>query len=232
MKKILSLILATTLAFTFSTSVFAQSYDTEITSSGDATISVAPDIAYLSLGVVTEDKSSQKASEQNKATVTKLISALENYGIKSTDIETQYYNVFPNYNYSDKGNTSIVGYNVTHQIKVTVRDINDVGEILDLAIENGSNVNTGIAFDVENKDSLYEQALIMAIDKAVSKGNKMANAIGVTGAKVTKVNENSSYSYGTTQTIEAKSSDSVASATPISAGNVSVYASVTVILGK
>ncbi len=246
MKKFLSLTLSLALVASFSTSVFASSVDVVTTTTtpavdadndyfsiytnGDVSINVTPDIAYLSLGILTEDTTSTVATEKNAQTTTQVISALEDAGINSSDIQTQYYNIYPTYDYSDNYQ-KINGYSVSHGLNVTVRDITKIGEILDIAIENGVNTTTGITFDIQDKDQYYTEALLQAVDVAIQKGNAIASSVGVTDPKVMSIAESSVYYQPVTY-----SADNVGMkadiASPIQSSSVTIYASAAVAMGK
>ncbi len=245
MKKLLSFALSLGLIASFSTSVFAYgadqtgiattsapvtSNDFTVYTNGDVSISVAPDIAYLSLGIVTETATSASATEENAKITNQVLNALYDAGIDKKDIQTQYYNIYPMYNYADDYQ-SISGYNVSHGLIVTVRDISKVGEILDIAIANGVNTTSGVTFDIENKDEYYTQALLQAVDVAIDKGNAIAASVGVTNPQVASIAESSVYYQPVTYTtndIAAKTEQS----TTIQSSNVTVYASVSVAMTK
>lgn len=258
MKKLVSAILSTAMALSFATTAFAadvtevavqpeavttmvsspfdfQNY-TNISVNGDATISVAPDVAYIDFGVSSIANTSKEASELNKKNVAKFFKALKDFGIAEKDIQTSYYSVYPNYKYNENdGSSTITGYTVNHSIKVTVRDIEKVGEVIDLGVDNGVDINSGVTFDVENKDKYYEEALMIAIDKAVAKGEKMAKKVGVSKVRVSSIGESSSsyspYYYGTPQYANVEY-DKAFATTEVKPGNISIYASVYVSLEK
>lgn len=234
MKRIVTAILATTLIFTLTTATFASesSSDFTVQTTGDVTLSVDPDIAYINLGVSTFGKTSKDATAENTKITENLINSLVDTGIAKEDIQTQYYGVYPNYNFSETGVESISGYNVSHDLRVTVRDITRVPEILELSVENGATNNSGVTFDVENKDKYYEQALTQALNKAIYKGNALAKSVGVDSTNVISIKENNTYyspiSYGSSEisTKDARSS------VPIQNGQVTIYASVDVVIGE
>lgn len=231
MKKLISTVMALALSLTMATSVFAGARVGDyfyITSSGEGTINVSPDIAYVSIAISTTGETSKAASEENKQNTAKIIKDLEDFGIKNTDIETEYYNVYPKYSYTDN-EEKFLGYNVTHGMRVTVRDINKVSDVLDIAANSGVTSSTDVSFDVENKDKYYEQALNIAIKNAVSKGTAMANAVGVDEVVIESMYESSTYRYGVSSSNIMY--DSVKSS-QVQPGSISIYASVDVSLAK
>jgi uncharacterized protein len=160
---------------------------------GDGEVSVAPDIAYVSLGVTTEKSSVGEAQKNNSTTMNNVIEAIKKAGVASEDIKTSNYNIIPKYNYEDKtGNSTIVGYTVTSTLSVKVKNINSVGSIIDTAITNGANDSNGITFGVSDYEKYYNIALKNAISNAKVKGQTIADCIDVKLSIPTKITENSS----------------------------------------
>lgn len=160
---------------------------------GDGEISVAPDIAYVSFGVITEKSSVAEAQINNSATANNIIADIKKAGVASEDIKTSNYTISPKYNYDEKtGNSTVVGYIVTSTLSVTVKNISSVGSVIDTAITNGANNSNGITFGVSNYEKYYNMALANAISNAKSKAQAIAACIDVKLSIPTKITENSS----------------------------------------
>lgn len=165
----------------------------EINVNGDGEISVTPDIAYVSFGVTTEKSSVSEAQKTNLTTMNNIIAAIKKSGVASEDIKTTNYSISPKYNYEEKtGNSSIVGYTVTSTLSVTAKNINSVGNIIDIAIINGANNSNGITFGVSDYEKYYNLALKNAISNAKNKAQVMADCIDVKLTTPSKITENSS----------------------------------------
>lgn len=183
---------------TFNCKVLADESTTNQTSrsinvSGYGEVSVTPDIAYLSLGVTTENSTVDEAQKNNSTTINNIIEAVEKAGVASEDIKTSDYSISPQYNYDDKtGISTITGYTVNSTLQVTVRDITLVGNVIDAAVAVGSNNSQGVTFGVSNYEKYYNEALTNAISNAKTKAQTIANAIGVNQLNLTSVTENSS----------------------------------------
>ncbi len=251
MKKLITSILSLSLVFSLSTTIFAQDTKTtatpvlisapvtsvadgfQITTAGDISLSVAPDIAYINVGVYTLEATSQTASKENARISNELIAKLKAAGIADKDITTQYYSIYPQYDYSSE-TPKITGYGVDNSFKITIRDIDKTGEILDLAIESGATSTSGVTFDVANKEPYYAKALNDAVQIAIKKGTYIANTVGVADPKIVSIHENSVYYQPSTYDANFVVSKEMASdsATTIQNNNVTVYASVSVTLSK
>jgi len=202
-----------------------------LTATGTGKVSIKPDVAYIEMGVMTMNKDAQKAQEDNKNTMNKVIAKLKSMGIDEKDIQTSAYNINPQYNYYDNKQT-LEGYQVENIVKVTVRNIDKVGDILDAAAKEGINRSYGIRFGVLDTDSVYKQALQKAIDNAKGKAEVMAKQAGVTLKKPVAIYEgdapvNIYQRSGIAFDMGEKAS--LAASVPISSGELEIHANVVVV---
>lgn len=138
-----------------------------------------PDIAYISAGVVTESDAAKDAIARNNAVMTKLIDGLKSAGIAAKDIQTTTLNVEPRYGQPKDGRAATInGYRVTNQVRLTVREVKRLGEILDQAISLGANQINQISFEVANAETLKDEARKQAMDNARRRGELYAQAAG------------------------------------------------------
>src|SRR5690606_12370713 len=115
-----------------------------ITITGEGEVSAAPDIAYVETGVVTEGKTAAEALAANTAAMEKVFEGLEGAGIEKKDMQTSQFSVYPVYEQiKDDDNRpqtpKIGGYCVQNQLTVKVRDLDNLGAILDKVVTLGSN---------------------------------------------------------------------------------------------
>lgn len=149
---------------------------------GEGRIQATPDVAVISLGVITEDKDIISASEENARRMNKVISKLKDMGIKEKDIRTQNYNINKDYDYID-GKEVFRAYRVTNNLDVTIKAFDEIGDIIDSAIDNGANTVNNIRFELSNPSIYYRKALELAIKDAIIKAKDMERVLKV------KVNE-------------------------------------------
>lgn len=200
-----------------------------LTATGIGKVTVKPDVAYIQMGVMTMDKDAQKAQEDNKATMNKVIAKLKSMGIDEKDIQTTTYNIYPQYNYQNNKQT-LEGYQVENIVKVTVRNIDKVGNILDAAAKEGINRSYGINFGVLDTDAVYKQALQKAIDNAKGKAEVMAKQAGVTLKKPVAIYEGSASENVSRQAGMALDMMMAnVNAVPISSGELEIQANVVVV---
>lgn len=200
---------------------YKYKYSNSVKLNGKGTLKTKPDMAILTLGVITEGKELKTVQEENALKTNSLINRLKAMGINERDIQTQSYNVDIEYDYVD-GKQVFRGYRVTNTIVVTIRDINKTGEIIDAAVESGANTIRGINFTVANPSLYYNQALKLAIKDAIEKAQVVENTLGVVinETPISIEEEGSQY----VPIIERESLKAASTVTPIEAGTIEITA--------
>ncbi|MGB9620553.1 MAG: SIMPL domain-containing protein, partial [Armatimonadota bacterium] len=167
-------------AFVAAGSALAQSSDGHggITVSATATARSRPDIAFVTLGVSTDDSDAAKAAQTNARTTSAVIDALVGAGIQRADIETVQYSVSPITNYQTNP-PSVSGYRVSNIVRVKLKDLAKIASVIDTAAKAGSNEVQGVRFELEDGTKLRHQALVEALKKAEADARLMARTLGV-----------------------------------------------------
>lgn len=198
----------------------------KLTVSAAGTKKVMPDVAYVTVGVTTQNKAMKKAQEANKEAMNALYTALEGAGLAKEDIQTVNYNVYPIYD--PNGTGKVTGYNVTNTIELTIKDIDTVGDFIDLATANGANSDYSFRFGLQDTSAYYNEALAEAVKKARSKADTIATAGGYKIINTLDISESQNYyapQYGKNDMAVAEG----AGATPITAGLIEITANVSVV---
>lgn len=151
--------------------------DQTIDVSGTAQIDVAPDQAVIYVTILTQGRDQKKIQDKNTVDMDALMSSLTRMGIAKDNIETSRYTVQPwnEYNPITRKYDS-KGYNVEHTIKVTVKDLENVGEVLALAVENGATNVNNVQFTLSKE--AQDNVLIELYALAAQNGQTKAFAIG------------------------------------------------------
>ena len=163
---------------------------------GHGEVMAAPDTAYVNSGVTTQAETAKDALAANTTDMTKLIETLKAAGIDSKDIQTSGFAVSPNYVYpqDNSGNPpKIVGYTVSNQVTVHVRDLTQLGTILDQSVQVGANTINGITFAVDDPSDLYAQARKAAFADAKAKAQLYAEAADVGLGDIQIISEQQNY---------------------------------------
>jgi len=145
---------------------------------GRGVVEAEPDLALITLGVVTKDMNPQTAQQLNDQISKKLINALLQLGIARDDIKTASYTINPEYDYNE-GQQTLTGYNVTHLLDIKVRDINRAGLVLSTAVQNGANQIVRVEFTLEDAKQYYNRALKLAVKDAAQKAQAITNTMKV-----------------------------------------------------
>ncbi|WP_339212824.1 SIMPL domain-containing protein [Ornithinibacillus sp. FSL M8-0202] len=145
---------------------------------GEGSVFATPDHATILLGVITEDEQLQEAQQANAQRTTNVINALVNAGISRDNIQTSDFRVDIQYDYQD-GTQLFRGYRVSNLLTIKIEHIERVGELVDIAMENGANTVRNIALRVGNEQRYYQQALANAIRNAQEKAATIAETLGV-----------------------------------------------------
>lgn len=219
-----------------SSPVAAQSGDsTEITRTievnGEAIKYKVPDMATITLGVQTNDKTAADAEAENSAIMSVIFTKLEELGIEKSDIQTSNFYVYQNYNFDDDGNRTNVFYNVTNTVTVVVRDLDMLGDVISTVLENGANDVQGIAYGLSNKEEVYSEVLEQAIKNGLSRAEVMAGAVDATLGEVISISSTmTGGGYTLSGDVMAKNAYGMGGGggTPVSSGEIEV--SVTVVM--
>jgi len=165
-----------------------------ISATGNAEMSVMPDEAVVYLLVETRAISAEKAKDDNARISDDVLTALIKIGIDRKDIETQNFNIYPEYDWTD-GKQTLKGYVASNSMKVTSKDFNNVGKIVDAAVDKGALVNS-IDFELSNdKSNEYKtQILAKASQDAKTKAGAIAAGLGKKLGKLVSVSS-SDYNY-------------------------------------
>ena len=197
-----------------------------ISVTGEATVSVPPDLAQIDGGVTSEAKTAREASDANNAAMGKVLLALKGAGIDEKDFQTSRLSLQPQSapNRSN-GPPAIVGYRASNRVTIRLHDVTKVAGVIDTLVGAGANDIGGINFMVSQSSKLLDDAREQAIADARRKAEIYAKAAGVTLGAPMSISEE-----GAPQpAFRAKMAMPVAAApTPIAQGEETLSVSVSV----
>ena len=151
-----------------------------ISVTGEATVSVPPDLAEIGGGVTSEAKTAREASEANNAAMGKVLQALKGAGIEQKDIQTSRLSLQPQSAPNRSGPSAIAGYRASNRVTIRVRDVAKVANVIDTLVGAGANEIGGINFVVSQASKLLDEARERAVADARRKAEIYAKAAGVT----------------------------------------------------
>ena len=210
------------------TAIADQSLPRTISVTGNGSATSPPDMATINTGVVTQGKNAADAMKANNEIMAKLMAALKAQKIPAKDIQTSDFSVSPQYSRDDRGRTQqeIVGYRVSNQVRVVIRNLPELGTVLDTLVSTGSNRVSGISFGITDSDGILNEARNNAIANARSKAKLYAQALGIKVGKVVSVSESSVIAPRPQFFARAAMADS---AVPIASGEQELTATIDVV---
>ncbi len=200
----------------------------EVTGQGE--VAVAPDMAVISLGVMHRAPQAQDAVRAVNEKMDAILQRLTEQGVDAADVQTSQLTVD-----ADRGQ-QMGGINdgnmeekplqfiANNQVTVRVRDLDALGTILDLVLQDGANQMSGLRFDVQSPAPLEAQARERAVQNAVKQAQQLAAAAGVELGQVRRITAFNN-GGGPKMMEMSRSSDGV----PVASGEVTVEAQVLVI---
>ena len=160
---------------------------------GSATIQSSPDLATLRVGIQSFNKNVEKAVNDNNTKIESIILNLGNKGLTEKDMETNQFNISPQREYRNNNPPIVVGYNVSNILTVKIRNLESLGEIMQVAVGSGANTINGLSFSIEDPNPLRQKARGLAMEDALSRAEILADASGVEVGKPISIQE---LSYG------------------------------------
>ncbi len=169
----------------------AEDWKRTISVSGEGKATAPPDMATIHTGVVVQAADATEAVAANNGAIAKIMDVLKDNRIASKDVQTSNFDVQPEYKRTPRGEQppEIVGYRVSNQLRVQVRNLPDLGKILDALVRAGSNQISGISFGIDDSTGVLNQARNRAVADARSRANLYAHAAGVKVGPVISISE-------------------------------------------
>ncbi|EEW24207.1 SIMPL domain-containing protein [Rhodobacter ferrooxidans] len=225
MRILTALCLAT--ALTLPLSGIVQAADTAtITVSGEGRVDSRPDMASISLGVTTQGMTAAEAMTANSAQLAKVLDNLRAAGIADRDLQTTGLSLNPNWQSDSSGNNSrIVGYIASNMLNVRVRALDGLGQVLDVAVQDGANTLNGVSFGLSKPEPALDEARKLAVADALHRATLLTEAAGTKLGRVISITEGGGY-YAPAPMFKADSA--MAAAVPVAEGEVTTSISVTI----
>lgn len=209
----------------------AEDVTRRITVVGQGSVEAAPDMATVSMGVITEAKTGAAAMAQNSGTLAGVLKQLSDVGIEARDVQTSNLSLSPRWDnslFSSTGQRKIAGFVASNTVTVRVRDLDNLGEVLDAVVQNGANNFNGLNFGLQEPQPAQDAARKEAVADALRKAQLYAAAAGVTLGEVLTISE--APQHGVSPVMMTMEADMMQSrAVPVSQGELSVAASITVV---
>ena len=177
-----------------------------VSTSGTATVKVDPDKVSVTIGVETHGETAEEAAAANAELMEKVLAALKELGIADDQISTNWYSVYPVYEWRSPPcieiypqppecapKNEITGYAASNSVTVTLDADEDVGKVIDGAVAAGATNVNGAYFFVssERQEEIRQDLIADAVANARSRADKAAEAVNmeITGVKSINLND-------------------------------------------
>jgi uncharacterized protein len=195
---------------------------------GEATIAAEPDQAQIDIGVTTQARTAPDASRENAERLGRVLAAVKNLLGRGDEVKTSGYSLNPQYRYPQGGKPEIVGYTATNVVRIKTAKLDEVGKMIDAAMQAGANNINRLAFTLKDEEAARLDALKQAAAKAKVKAEVIAASLGLKVVRIASVTEGErSFQPVFRQAPMARGELAAAAApTPIEQGTVDVRSTV------
>lgn len=170
-----------------------------------------PDVAMFSAGVVTQAPTASAALRENSTQMDRVIAALKRAGIADRDIQTSSINLSPQYSdpvreaamrarevgqpYVPPNDQArrIIGYEARNTVQVRVRNLANMGAVIDTLVSVGANEVNGPNFTLDEEEAAQNEARVEAVTKARQRAELYARAAGMRVARILSISEGGGY---------------------------------------
>lgn len=189
-----------------------------ITVVGTGSVTAAPDIATVNVGVQVQAANAQDALRRANELATAVLDAVRGVGVASNDLRTNGPHLWPN----DRG------YQCGNDISVVVRDVSTTGSVIDVAAGAGGPGFTmsGVSFGVDESGELQTVARQAAMADAHNVATELATAAGASVGEVLTIVEG--VASGAPRPMMMAEMRAAKAATPVAAGEQTVKVDVSV----
>lgn len=180
--------------------------NTAITVSGQGEVLAKPDIGQFSFAVRAEGETASEAQDASAEAINAIMAYLDEAGVEEKDIKTQYYNLNPKYRYEERvcplggycppGESVIDGYEVSQNVSVKIRDLENSGDLISGVGERGATNISGLNFTIDDETALKAEAREKAIADAKEKAKALAADLGMSVTRIVGFNEGGDGYYG------------------------------------
>lgn len=235
MKKFTSVLAAALLVFSVAgTNLAAAAEPNTIAVSGMAEQEVAPDMAYIDVGINVRADDAETARTQEAQIASQIRRALLGLAITDNDLQNTSYYLYQEYKVDRNGVRTADKYVLDSSIKVTVKDLDKLSQVIDNVVEAGATNISNITYALSTQNIIQRQLLATAVENARDKAAVVANAGSRTLGNMLSADINSSdggtiVAYGANKLRSTTNLAEDGVATKLSPGKIKLNARVQVV---
>ena len=160
-----------------------------VTVIGNATSSMKPDKAYVSVQIETLDSDMKKSKDDNFALFDKITNLLKENGLNDSDIVFDSFYSYPSYDYC--GTRTLNGYYCQTTLTFAVNDLENLQNLISIVSESGITKVSNIRYEISTKDQVYSDVMLKALENAKEKAKALT---GKEDLSIKSIKEESVYS--------------------------------------
>ena len=137
---------------------------------------VAPDMAYIDVGINVRADDAETARTQEAQIASQIRRALLGLAITDNDLQNTSYYLYQEYKVDRNGVRTADKYVLDSSIKVTVKDLDKLSQVIDNVVEAGATNISNITYALSTQNIIQRQLLATAVENARDKAAVVANA--------------------------------------------------------
>jgi uncharacterized protein YggE len=186
--------LAALLAFAVAPwAVQAEERPRTVSVSGSGEVAAEPDLARVTLGVEARRPALADARAEVAATVDRVLKLTRDLKIDPKYVDATRVQVQPEYSWNDKDRKrTLLGYLVSRQVEIELRDLEQLGTLLERAVDAGVNQVNDPQLDSTKRKALEREAMANAVEDARLNAETLARSAGAKLGAVRTLNGSSS----------------------------------------
>jgi len=205
----------------------AENQQARLDLSATGSVSVVPDQAHVSSGVVTRADTAAAALRANSQAMTRVFAELRRAGVAERDMQTRQLTVTPVYTQPDRGSNEtarLTGYEARNNVMALIRDLDRTGPVIDALMNAGANQLEGIRFGYSREDEARNQARRAAVEELHARRDLYSEAAGFRIVRLVSFTESGGYRPESGMYAMSMRADS--SSTPVAAGEMTIEVTV------
>jgi uncharacterized protein YggE len=196
---------------------------------GEGIVEAVPDRAWITITAESQAGNPREAQKRNAEAMAPVLEKLKAAGVPAEAIRTIGYDLQQEWDYVNNRRISR-GYVARNTIDVRVDTIDQVGDLLEIAVGSGATSVGGIRFDLKDRPKLEREALRMAVAEARRRAEAAAAGAGMTVERVQRID---AQPFGPPVpaprfAMREQAASAADAAPPISAGQIEIRVQVTV----
>lgn len=169
-------------------------YPRTINVNGQGEVRAEPDRATLTLAVESRKPKLDDARAEVAKTVEAVLKLTRELKVDPKLVHATRINVQPEYNWQAQNNErNLIGYYVSRQVEIELRDLEKLGQLLERAIDLGVNQVGDPRLDSSKRPELVREALAKAVADARQNADVVARAAGARLGNARTINANTEF---------------------------------------